>query len=321
VTRLSGTYAYYAYRDYAKATAQYEKIIRLQPNDPTGYASLGLIQRRQGRWAESLVTLQRAIELDPASVSYTRALLSTYTYIRRWNEALAMQRRLITLLPGQLREELALADTEFAATGSFKAVDELLARLTPAQKDSPVAIYYRKNWAWARDDYAEYQRLDKLQPAFAELENPAWSAAFAGIMHLIHGDAAAAQARIAESYAETKVVTEKEPGNLRAWLFLGTMEAILGHKEEAVRLTMKTVDLLPVTRDAIDGPSVRTFLIWVYALTGDKDRAIAEVARTVQTPNLFSVHRIWNDAACFSLREDPRFKALINDPKNNAPLF
>jgi hypothetical protein len=56
-------------------------------------------------------------------------------------------------------------------------------------------------------------------------------------------------------------------------------------------------------------------------LTGDKDRAIGEVARTVQTPNMLSIHRIWNDPACLSLRGDPRFEALVNDPKNNAPLY
>ena len=67
VIRAIGTYAYYANRDYVRATEQYEKIGRLQPNDPTVFSSLGLIQRRQGQFALSLANLHKAIELDPGT--------------------------------------------------------------------------------------------------------------------------------------------------------------------------------------------------------------------------------------------------------------
>src|SRR5271165_5455863 len=95
VVRAVGTYAYYAYRDYARATEQYAKIARLQPNDPTVFSSLGLILRRQGQWADSLGYLRRAVELDPGNQGYLRNLLQSLVYARRWDEAVATQRRLI----------------------------------------------------------------------------------------------------------------------------------------------------------------------------------------------------------------------------------
>mgnify|MGYP000329782839 CR=1 FL=1 len=70
VMRSVGSFAYYAHRDYAKAIAQFEKIARLQPNDPTVFNALGVIQRRQGRQAESLANLRKAAELDPAGASF-----------------------------------------------------------------------------------------------------------------------------------------------------------------------------------------------------------------------------------------------------------
>src|ERR1019366_5889032 len=189
-----GTYAYYAYRDYARAIEQFEKLARLQPNNPTVFSSLGLIQRRQGHWAESLANLRRAVELDPANVAYTRNLLDSLRHARRWDEVRAAHQRLVALLPDQLHEQLDLADDEFSATGSFKAEDELLARLSPAQRDFPSAIFYRKEWASLRGDYAEFKRLDQLQPAFEDEDDPALSAIKAAPNYFAHGDTAALRA-------------------------------------------------------------------------------------------------------------------------------
>ncbi|HEX7630626.1 MAG TPA: TIR domain-containing protein, partial [Lacunisphaera sp.] len=120
VIALVGTHAYYAHRDYAKATAQYERLARLKPNDPTVFGSLGLIQRRQGRWAESLTNLRRAAELDPGNPGYCRSLVQSLQLGRRWSELLAEQLRLITLVDDKILEEAALARLQYMATGSKK---------------------------------------------------------------------------------------------------------------------------------------------------------------------------------------------------------
>src|ERR1019366_5301850 len=136
----------YAYRDYARATERYEKLARLQPNNVVVYSSLGLIERRQGRWPECLAHFRRAVELDPANISVLRNLLQIATMCRRWDEARAAHLRLIALMPDPLREQLDAADGEFLATGSMTAADALLAQLTPAQRELPVTRYFRKGW-------------------------------------------------------------------------------------------------------------------------------------------------------------------------------
>jgi hypothetical protein len=56
-------------------------------------------------------------------------------------------------------------------------------------------------------------------------------------------------------------------------------------------------------------------------LVGDKDRAIAELTHLRSNPSQVSIHEPKVMPAYFNLRGDPRFEALVNDPKNNAPLF
>jgi TolB-like protein/cytochrome c-type biogenesis protein CcmH/NrfG len=321
VIRSIGTYAYYAHRDYAKATAQYETLARLQPNDPTVLYSLGLIQRRQGRWAESLPNLRRAVELDPANVGYVRGLLQSLSMCRRWDDARAAQRRLIELLPGNLRERLMLADLEFSATGSNRAIDDLLAQLSPAEREAPVTIFFRKGWSIGRGDFAEFKRLDQLQPSYEDEESKALSAVIAVHVYQVAGDTTALRDRLAPALAECRAKVQQEPANIQALSNLSQLETLAGNRKEGLQLALQCSTTLPLSRDAVDGPTYQLVLALHYAVTGDKDRAIATLAELLRHPSNFSVHNVRGITAFKSLSDDPRYEALLNDPKNNAPLF
>ena len=323
VIRSLGTYAYYAYRDYARANEQYEKIARLQPNDPTVFSSLGLIERRQGRWAESLVQLRKAVELDPGNISYTRNLIHSLEYARRWDEAIAMQRRLIAMMPEQqVREEIDLIWLYLSSSGSTREAEALLASFTPEQLNSPRVIQWRRVVANWKNDFAEFKRLDALQPFFdGEGGEHSGQAVFAAEVYAANGDLPAARARLADFPAKLRARIEMEPANSRLYSALGEMEALLGHGEEGVRLSRRAVELLPYTRDTLDGPNVSFDLAEVYAWTGDKERALAELARLLRIPCRADVFTMQHDPMFAPLRGDPRFEALINDPKNRATLF
>ena len=101
------------------------------------------------------------------------------------------------------------------------------------------------------------------------------------------------------------------------------MEALLGQAAEALRDARKAVELMPESLDANDGPRYSRTLAVVHAWTGDKDRALAELTRLLRVPFGYegSVHDLRVDAAFAPLRGDPRFEALLKDPKNHAPLF
>lgn len=317
-----GTYYYYGFRDYVRAAEQYEKRAKLQPNSPVVFNSLALIQRRQGRWAQSLVNARRACELDPANLAYLRNLLATQRAGRRWDEVLATCRRIAALQPGDLQEAYVLAYVHFLATGSTREGEAFFKSLTPEESNSPRGIDLRKQWAAAIGDFAEAVRLDKLQPYYDEDGTPHYEQAFGAAFNLYAlGDKAAAQARLGDIPAELRALLVREPKSVRLWSFLAGVEAILGHKAEALRCAERSVELLPESKDALDGVSYAAYRALMYDFVGEKDKALAEYARLFRTPStvLMNVHEFKRGYS--TLHGDPRFEALLNDPANNQPLF
>ena len=236
-----------------------------------------------------------------------------------------MQRRVVALLPDRPVEQLRLAGIVFQATGSTREADDWLGRLTPAQLDSPSVINDRKFWANVKGNYAEWTRLDAVQSYFDEDDTPhGLQAVDAALIMAAHGDLAGAIVRLGNFPAEVRSQLKLEPANVRLMRGLSIMEALLGQKEEALRDARKAVELMPETLDAYGGTQNSCSLAAVYAWTGDKDRAIAELARLLLIPvggGGMSVHTLRVDAAFAPLRGDSRFEALLKDPKNNAPLF
>lgn len=317
-----GTYYYYGFRDYDRAAEQFERRARMQPNSPTVFNSLALIQRRQGRWAQSLVNARRATELDPANLAYQRNLLATLRSGRRWDEALTTKRRMVTLLPDDLKEAFELAYGYFMATGSTREGDAFFARLSPEQLDSPLGISLRQNWAVTLGNYAEAVRLDRLQPYYDEDGVPHYEQAYAAAFNYYAlGDLENARKRLGDFPAELRAKLEREPNSVRLFSFLAGMEVILGHKEEALRCVERSVALLPESRDALDGVTYAAFRAFTYDWVGEKEKALAEYARLLRAPStvLMNVHEMKRSYS--TLHGDPRFQALLDDPRNNAPLF
>ena len=69
--------------------------------------------------------------------------------------------------------------------------------------------------------------------------------------------------------------------------------------------------LLPISKDAISGVALTVNLAQIYAWTGEKDRAIEQIAAVERLPNelsygLLKLHPYWDP-----LRGDPRFEQIV----------
>ena len=88
------------------------------------------------------------------------------------------------------------------------------------------------------------------------------------------------------------------------------MLALRGRKADAIRDATTAVALLPIARDAIDGPFVLEELAAVYGSVGDPDRAIAIVERLLSNPGFLSPPLLRIDHKWDPLRSDSRFRKL-----------
>jgi len=322
VIRSSGTYRYYAHRDYAGATAQYQKLALLQPNDASVFNSLGLILRRQGHWAESLTYSQRACDLEPANISYLRSLGQSLRAVRRWDEYRQAMHRMMVLTPDDGDFPYFMAAEEFEMTGSLEAENQALAAMSKAVSESPMGIYWRKSFAGDRDDFPEFKRLDLLQPDYEHSLNPDLDTVGAGAMYRQHESAAAAAARVAKTLSELRGRLAQEPNNAALIGTTAGLEAVAGNSAEGMRLALRAASLMPVELDAVDGPTFVIILAHHYANVGDGERSLANVRLLLQRPSNLTVTDLKTDFVISQrLGADPRFQALVNDPKNNQPLF
>src|SRR5437764_615346 len=110
---------------------------------------------------------------------------------------------------------------------------------------------------------------------------------------------------------EVERTVERHRDFAAALSLLGMIDAGLERKEEAIREGRRACELLPISKDAIDGVDIAINLAQIYTWTGEKDRAIEQIAAVERVPNtlsygLLKLHPYWDP-----LRGDPRFEKIV----------
>jgi len=318
-----GDYYYYGYRDYAHATENYARLAQLRPNDPALFWSMALIQRRQGRFADAWRNFQRAIELDPDNATYVTTAIELLLMGRRYREGEALARKAVQTWPDNLFAAEFVAALAYSARGSTAESTEFGRRVVPPAARAE-HIYYQHVLALMRGDWAEVVRLDGLQRHFESEDDPSWQQDINTAAALAEtGDLPAARARAREALAAMQAEETRQAGNDVLWVNLAVAHAMLGDKAESMRCREKALALMPPSRDAIAGTFDAATLAGALAWCGEKDRALAEFEQLLHRPWGTNIHRdrgFWV-GSWLPLRDDPRFQALLADPKNNEPLF
>jgi tetratricopeptide (TPR) repeat protein len=306
--RTRGQFCYAVDRNFACAEENYARVATLLPNDPEIAFKLGWTRWNLSRWSEAVDALRKAVRLDPDVAHMTRDLADWLEQGRRYRDAQPVRQRLARLQPvDEPRHSFRAAMCFFLATGSPVEVEAFFAGLTEAQANSAAGIGVRRQWAIATGNRTEFLRLERT---------PGGGGVNKALMLLAHGDAPAAREVLEGRSAALKSSAEQTPNRHGILAELAEVEALLGRREEALAWVGKLRELRPWNVPAA-GP-VRAF---VHAWTGDKERAIAEYARLLQTVGGPNVHVMRRDPRYAPLQGDPRFEALLNDPKNSAPLF
>ena len=306
---------YRGYLDYDGALAELEVARHSLPNDSRIFELTGYIQRRQGRWKESTRNLERAADLDPRNVDILQQIALSYADLRRYaDEKLALDRALaIEPNDAEMKETRASADFDWKAdTRPLHQTIDSIRATNPAAIPSIAGD-------WLNCALAERDAVAAKNALLGSGENPPlhdeavhFNRPFiTGLIARMMKNDDEAHAAFTAARAEQEKTVQAQPDYGPPLCVLGLIDAALGRKEEALREGRRAVELLPVQKDAINGPLMYAYFAMIAAWTGDKDLACEQLAIAIRYPSSLSYGRLKLLPFWDPLRGDPCFEKIV----------
>ena len=134
---------------------------------------------------------------------------------------------------------------------------------------------------------------------------------FVGLAARVFGNTESAQTAFTAARAIEEKIVGEQSAYAPAWSRLGLIDAALGRKDEAIRAGRRACELLPLTKDALDGASYIKNLAMIYAWAGEKDLALEQLATSAQIPGGVTYGELKLYPQWDSLRNDPRFEKIV----------
>jgi tetratricopeptide (TPR) repeat protein len=285
------------------------------PNNSEIFELTGYMDRRQGLWNESARSLQRALELDPRNFFMLQQIALSYQEFRKFGAMAAALDRALALIPRDLdtRVTRALVDLEWKADS--RPLHEIVRKILA--EDPATAADLAAQWFYValceRDLAAAAQALAAMPASGTSVDLNFPRSWCEGLAARVGGDNAAAQTAFLAARAEVERTVSEQPNYGPGFAVLGLIDAALGRKEEALREGRHAIELLPITKDSIDGAELVKYLGVIYAWCDEKDLAIQQIAATLRIPSTLSygnlkLHPYWDQ-----LRGEPRFEKIVAD--------
>src|SRR5947209_136094 len=305
---------YRGYRDYDGALAELTLARRELPNEPQVLELTGFITRRKGRWEESTTDLKHALELDPRNLFFLQQLSFTYQWQRRYRDLAAVLDRALKLVPSDPDTRMARALIDLEERADSRPVHATIEAVIAEDPDAARTIAER--WFYVaiceRDNLGVSRALAAVPPEGIS-RGSTWfpRAYFEGVAARARGDATVASAAFTAARAEVEKTTREQPDYAQGLAALGLIDAGLGRKDDAIQEGRRAVELVPVSKDVIDGADLILNLALIYAWTGEKDLALEQLAQAAQLPSNLNygwlrLHPDWD-----LLRGDPRFEKIV----------
>jgi tetratricopeptide (TPR) repeat protein len=255
------------------------------------------------------------VDLDPQNRDTLSDLGDTYVKLRRYEAAITVFDRQVTLAPGSVLRVLP-ALTRFHADAN---IAPLRATLNTIEAGGPVpaaevagisfvTALREHDPAGASRALANIPGECYIAEAADYIVPHAW---LEGLLAKLRQDAPAAHAAFMAARVEIEKVVRAQPENARPLSALALIDAELGDKEKAIREGRTACDMLPPRKDALVSVYLITTLAHIYALTGEKDLALERLDVVSKLPCGPSYGQLRLDPEWDSLRENPRFEKIV----------
>jgi serine/threonine-protein kinase len=305
---------YRGYLDYDGAVAELEVARQTLPNEPRVFELKGYIERRQGRWEESTRNLEHAIDLDPRNFFTLQQIGLSYGVLRRYAEQKSVFDRALAIEPNDVDTKVALASVDFHWKADTRSLHQTIDSIRATNPGAMPSI--ADAWLSCALSERDVAAAENALNAFGETPLTDYAvhlnrSVIEGVLARMTKDEVKARSAFTAARAEQEKTVQAQPNYGPALCALGLIDAGLGRKEEALREGRRAVELLPVAKDAINGPLMIEYLAMIAAWVGDKDLACEQLASVIRPPSTISYGQLKLLPFWDPLRGDPRFEKIV----------
>jgi TolB-like protein/DNA-binding winged helix-turn-helix (wHTH) protein/Tfp pilus assembly protein PilF len=325
-----GLCLYWGDKKYDAALKEFEVAATTSPNNADVHCYIGGIYRRQGRWRESIASVERARSLDPRNHSTAFLAANNYLFVRDWPAAAAGFNRALAIKPDFVLPKIGLAYLEVFRNDNPAAGRKLLENIPASVDTHGMVAVARWDLAMLERDYAAAEKI--LTDSPLEGFSPAGDAPktyYQGRMALARGDLELAQRYFAAVIPDTEKRVRDNPDVAARHAELGRLYAYMQRKEDAIRESRRAVELEPESQNAFHGATHAANLALVYALLGESDQAVTLIERLLSTPGPVECSDYPNNITLADLRlrwewdrlrNIPRFQKILAGPEPKTVL-
>jgi eukaryotic-like serine/threonine-protein kinase len=297
-------------RDLDRALDEYTRGERQSPSNAELFRGIGQTEQSLGRWQPALEHLRQAARLDPRSITTAFVLVQALLWTRQYDEAVEAAERWIALGPAnppayEFKTMILLSRGDIA--GARAVAQRPPADIAPTRLAAYFATYFDLYWVLSDE---QQRLLLRLPPTEFDDDRGSWGLALAATAAL-GGDA-----RLARAYGDSARIAFEEqlrdsPDDGQLHCLRGVALAYAGRKAEAVREGQRGVELLPVAKDALNGPYMQHQLARIYILVGEPEKAVDQLEPLLRMPYYLSPAWLRLDPTFEPLRNNPRFRKLV----------
>src|SRR4029077_5114049 len=241
--------------NYDRAREELAIVRRKLPNNAEALMIDARIGRHENRWDASLANLQKANDLDPRNEDVEDLLGLNYLAMRRYSECEQLRaKQAASGIPDSLSAQVLLAQVKLAQ-GDPVAAQSVLEQVPMDYSPQPWIWDIRWTAALYLRDYDAANRIMAAAPAkwteiaFVEVQDAYGQIARA------RGDKQKAQAAFAPARKKMDAQQGDKPKDAGHFATSARLDAGLGKKEEAIREALRAVELLPIAKDSLNGPT------------------------------------------------------------------